>query len=462
MRLLSSSPWRRYTTPTCWLEVTLTVPPLARWRRQPVIQGLQFRLQVHSTVAELPIQVGGDRALLEALAIAVTNYIQRLLVQPPQGLPLGLPLTDPTVSPLALEGNPTVAAAADPGPTAAEALPEVLVAEPETGIALRPRSLLAHELVLGPLATAESGPTLSLSATQLFDLATVLETAVLAIATLPSRPRQVQRWVETTPIWVRSAAIVVFLVGFTSGSLELTNRLNPAPTTTLSQRPELTTSPPAVPLLVPPPPPPGATVVPVPSPLPQTPAAAPTHPSPNAGPATPTFEPVPLPDMAIRDIPAPAPIPKDQDAADQPPTPPESGNQAAAPPETAGAAAPTDEAQVRRDKVSTPAAETAQRSAYGSSPQVEEVRQYFARRWKPPAGLEQSLEYTLVLNPDGSIQRTIPLGKPAEVFLDRTPMPLANEPFVSPLQDQGNPKIRLILGRDGQVQSFLEAPKGPN
>ena len=98
----------------------------------------------------------------------------------------------------------------------------------------------------------------------------------------------------------------------------------------------------------------------------------------------------------------------------------------------------------------------ASKSLSSSLPQVGKVQAYFAQRWQPPAELPQTLEYSLILNPDGSLQRVIPLGRSAALFLDRTPMPLANEPFVSPSPDQQSTRIRLVLEKTGRVQAFLE------
>jgi hypothetical protein len=89
-------------------------------------------------------------------------------------------------------------------------------------------------------------------------------------------------------------------------------------------------------------------------------------------------------------------------------------------------------------------------------PQVAEIRNYFEQRWKAPSGLTQTLEYSLSLNTDGSIQRILPLGKAAGDYIDRTNMPLPGEPFVSALEVSGNPIVRLVLTPDGKVQTFLE------
>jgi hypothetical protein len=93
---------------------------------------------------------------------------------------------------------------------------------------------------------------------------------------------------------------------------------------------------------------------------------------------------------------------------------------------------------------------------FDNIPQIAEARSYFQQRWQPPADLKQTLEYSLLLNPDGSIQRIIPLGQAAGQYIDRTDMPLPGEPFVSALPGGGNPTIRVVLTPDGKVNTFLE------
>ncbi|NER47975.1 MAG: DUF4335 domain-containing protein [Symploca sp. SIO1A3] len=93
---------------------------------------------------------------------------------------------------------------------------------------------------------------------------------------------------------------------------------------------------------------------------------------------------------------------------------------------------------------------------FDAIPQVKEVRDYLQPKWQPPAELEQILEYRLVLNTDGSLQRIIPLGEAATTYIDRTSIPKVGEPFVSPVEGEGNPTIRVVLKQDGQVETFLE------
>lgn len=96
-------------------------------------------------------------------------------------------------------------------------------------------------------------------------------------------------------------------------------------------------------------------------------------------------------------------------------------------------------------------------TAFDTIPQVAEVRNYFQQQWEPPSGLTQTLEYSLVLEVDGTIQRIEPLGQAARNYVDRTGMPLIGERFVSPNKNGQTPTIRVVLNPDGKVQTFLES-----
>jgi hypothetical protein len=96
-------------------------------------------------------------------------------------------------------------------------------------------------------------------------------------------------------------------------------------------------------------------------------------------------------------------------------------------------------------------------TAFDVIQQVSEVRSYFEQRWTPPKGLNQVLEYHLLLGNNGSLQQISPLGEAAGQYLDRTNMPLVGERFVSPVSGGKNAKIRLVLGPDGKVMAFLES-----
>ncbi len=88
--------------------------------------------------------------------------------------------------------------------------------------------------------------------------------------------------------------------------------------------------------------------------------------------------------------------------------------------------------------------------------QLQEINSYFRNKWQSPQELRQTVEYRLILSQDGSIQRIIPIGKAAGIYLDRTNIPLRGEPFVSPFTEQEKITVRLLLSPDGEVRTFLE------
>ncbi|WP_375511550.1 DUF4335 domain-containing protein [uncultured Nostoc sp.] len=88
------------------------------------------------------------------------------------------------------------------------------------------------------------------------------------------------------------------------------------------------------------------------------------------------------------------------------------------------------------------------------TPQVAEAREYLTKRWQPPTGLGQTLEYSLIVSVDGTIERIIPLNKSARDFVDSAGMPEVGKPFVSANKRGQNVKIRVVLTPDGKVQTF--------
>jgi hypothetical protein len=99
---------------------------------------------------------------------------------------------------------------------------------------------------------------------------------------------------------------------------------------------------------------------------------------------------------------------------------------------------------------------TTRRATLFDTPQVSEARDVLKKRWQPPSGLSQSIEYSLSVGVDGTIERILPMGKAARDYVDRTGMPLIGEPFVSPNKNGQSVKIRAIFRPDGKVQTFPE------
>lgn len=101
-------------------------------------------------------------------------------------------------------------------------------------------------------------------------------------------------------------------------------------------------------------------------------------------------------------------------------------------------------------------------SLFDTIPQVKEVRDYLQDRWKPASEMTQILEYYVLLNSDGKVDRIIPINKAAEENLNRTNIPRPGEPFVSPVEGEGNPKIRVVFSPDGKVEAFYEGRERTN
>lgn len=438
MQLLSSPFSRRYTPPTCTLEVTGLTSALSKWAGRPLLKNLQFQLSLEDLRQQggQPIQLRGDRSQLDALAETVETYVQDVLNQPSTGLNPRLDLQPEAALP---EAEPSTAGTASGKQTI------------EKAMFLQPQSLLSHTFVPGSLIAETSAAPISLSVTQLFDLATALEEYSAEAVSLPVSHSPAKR-LAGIPLWARAAAVVVAAAGLSIAALELINRpsqlasqKSPNPSQSSLQSspgkllvpspPALTnpTSPPGfgsptpLPLTSPP-------AIPVPAPLPDDAPA-----SPGAQPQNPSAPTAPKQQVAIQ----PRTAAQSNSAIKPPPLPPESDVATIAAAENSPTA-------------STSASAPATEQLADTIPQVAEARSYFAQRWQPPAGLKQTLEYTLVLNANGTLQRAVPLGQAASTYLDRTPIPLANQPFVSAPEGKGNAFIRLVLRPNGKVETFLQ------
>jgi len=467
---------RRYTPPTCTLEVTASSSALSRWTNRTVLKNLQFQLSFDDPklMPDQQVMVSGDQNQLEALHQMVTDYVQQLLGQAPAAVnwepSLCLDQRDP---PSAQRPNQQP-----------DSLPEPAIPSRESdspqALALQPEGLLSHELSLGSLANSESGETVRLSTLQLFDLANALEDYHAESLSLPVA--EPPAWMSKLPRnWSSAAAAVLALVATGAMTKFVLDISRPAGVQTASAPSERQVNAELnrelFPKLSPPSVSPSVTIQPLPPP-PPTGANRDALGLPPIG----VTETPPRPAVA----PAPGAVPGQAvgQAAGQAVGPsqvtilpnsgggalPSTSTIAAAPPRLApnadslaadstasssvsesGLAAP--QAASRAAGVAPPATNT---TAFDTIPQVAEVRTYFQQRWQPPSGLNQTLEYRLLLNADGSLQRIVPLGQFSENYLDRTNMPLMGEPFVSATSNGKTPQIRLVLKPDGKVQSFLE------
>lgn len=496
---LSNSVLHRYTPPTCTLQVVAYSSPVSRWVGSKVVKQLQFDLRFDDpkSPADKQFSITGNTNQLEALHTVVTNYIQEFLNLSPESfanlgvetpsVPSSSPVDDDVESDVWLMPQDNVPPAIDLNKSAANDSMQ----QTSTGIqaatnhheslALKPATKLSHNLFLGSLATPETGQFIQLSVLQLFDLATALDDYARDLVALPSYPTNTRT--SSAPLaWANIAAVLLVGVGVTAVGLQVYNRPNSPqtvsnqPTTTNSPPVALAPSPlptlsPTTTLLVPSPnssiPASGSTnaiAVPTKAPVGQTipprnntpqaqtnpvPSNVPPQPivvNPTAGQTTTTIT-IPgqtgtrqSPQIAI------APSPKLQVS----PSPTNA--------RTAATIAAQDANSSARESTpkTAPQPTTAPRTAFVPNPQVSEVSNYFNQRWEPPSSLRSSLEYSIILDVDGTIQVIEPYGLAARTYLDRTGMPLIGERFVSANQNGQSPRIRLRFNPNGKVQAFLE------
>jgi len=517
---LSSSVLRRYTPPTCTLEIVAKTSPLSRWIGKSVVKDLRFELHFDDPrqPEEKLVTIKGDRAELDVLYEAVSHYVQNFLNTSPQPLPWMKPT--PSAQPDHAENSestpqeptsPVSLITPDQPPDNQESELPATKLQPlkqwtlPLGVTLHPKGLVTHELVLGQLANEDSGSGVDLSVLQLFDLATALDDYAAEILALPNLNRT--DTAKVLPLWTKAAAAVVLAVGVTTAGVRWFNHsqltqetaslssgsdsAEEVPSNLAQELPTPTPSPlpsPPSPLPTPTVPPSLANAPTVPPPKPVTPPA----------PSARSSSPVPSPQRQEIGITPPPQRPPAQPAPStaaspstssptqpsRPPAPPPSTTQGSArpqaqttppplpifPPLDVTPATPERPESTNRLPVITrrpsPSTDTepntlgnndaATGRLFDTIPQVAQARTYLQQRWQPPEDLTKALEYRLFIAPDGSIERIIPLGQASQVHIEQTGIPLVGEPFVSPVEGDRNPTIRVVLNPNGQVETFLE------
>jgi Domain of unknown function (DUF4335) len=205
---------RQYIAPTCKLEISAKPSPLERWTRKPILKNQRFLLKFEDPrlSEDQWMTLRGDRIKLEALTEAVSSYVQtflqqsRTLTQPEAESNL---LTEPQIT-------------------------EVPLASTNYGITLQPKGLLAHTLILGSIATDSTGESLSLTSTQLADLASVLDEHSNATLSLPALNRDTA-WMRSPTAWGKIAALSLLSVGVTASVLNQFSPKKEVPTQIASQ-----------------------------------------------------------------------------------------------------------------------------------------------------------------------------------------------------------------------------------
>ena len=149
---LSNSVIRRYTPPTCTLEVVAQSSPLSRWMGKSVLKQLRFNLRFDDPrqPEKEQVVIQGDRDRLEALSTAVSGYVQEILQQSPENFwasRIEARSIGTTLSPTSVEDFPSL----EPNSNLRNEFAY------SSNIYLQPSSNLTHQLFLGSLANQSSG-----------------------------------------------------------------------------------------------------------------------------------------------------------------------------------------------------------------------------------------------------------------------------------------------------------------
>ncbi|MBV5260209.1 DUF4335 domain-containing protein [Synechococcus moorigangaii CMS01] len=424
--MLSPTLIRRYTPPTCSLEVTAKTSALSQWTGKPLIKELNFALSFDDPRLgpERRVVITGDRQQLETLANVVNDYVQGFL----QNLNPDWELRPPVVT---IGGD---------RPGAPGGSPVATFSQPQ----LMTQGLLSHVLHLGRLATPESGPSLQLNITQLHDLAEALETYSADMVALPGLTASHQR--RTMIRWGTIAASLLLAVGV--GNTIWQQQQSPETSSTLSL--ENSDGPRNQAELVPPNPHASYTFSPVPestdTPLeaqqapPQTvdlnqaPTSGDAPPQPSVSPST--APPAPIASTAPSDSP-------DLSLA------PSMGGQLAR---------STAADQAEAFSISGSGDPNAEAIAAARLNPQQQLERYFQTQWQSPADLREVLEYRLKLDDKGAIQTVLPIGKAAELYQAQLPFLNTGQNVGATLPPEAR-TFRLVLNPDGRVQTFTETPR---
>ncbi|MGK7891162.1 MAG: DUF4335 domain-containing protein, partial [Leptolyngbyaceae cyanobacterium] len=208
------SVFRRYTPPTCTLELQGTRSPLSNWSDRPIVKNIQFSLSIdgpqrHTTQK---VTIRGDQVQLNDLHQAVSAYVQQTLtlsVDQFQFHFLGASTPAPTPTPTPWH-DATRTGIAPPSAPQIQA-PALRDRQPRATLYLSPQGLLQHQLHLGPFVRHNTPSVVVLTTTELFDLANALDAYYGELDSIPELNFSKHRL--TPAPWLKAAAVAVFAVG---------------------------------------------------------------------------------------------------------------------------------------------------------------------------------------------------------------------------------------------------------
>ncbi|BAZ91442.1 hypothetical protein NIES932_29510 [Raphidiopsis curvata NIES-932] len=476
----SNSVVRRYTPPTCTLEILAESSPLSRWMSQTVVDQLRFQLHFDDPTLpeDLRIPIEGNREQLEVLCNAVSSYVQQLLQDSSDRFcVLFRESTPSTPSTSPSESEDLTSSVSPASPSASPPHHRDNTGVSDATIYLEFQENLTHKLYLGSLATQRSGSVIELSLLQLFDLSSALDeysADIIALATMGA-----ERFINSKlPPWAPVAAVLTLALGLTPLTWQYANNMRsvrvseqqklqePMPTGSPTMNPDGDVRSP--------------NLADLPSGLPNS--SQENLDVPRSGTVFPTTTPgilgnntLKTPQIAGDTIPSSTQVPPKISGY-----PIDSGIQGNIPPGDVNRlpnsllnpnpslpqTQPLDRSN-RTGENDTNLAGTAKQDlttitseenkSY-DTPQVAEAGKYLQGKWRPPADFTQTLEYSVTLEVDGTIQRILPLNQAAREYIDNTGMPEIGKPFVSSNRAGKTLRIRVVYSPDGKVKTFTETP----
>jgi hypothetical protein len=453
---------RRYTPPTCSLEIAAEQSPLSRWMGKVALKDLRFKLSFDDPriTDDRWLTLRGDRQQLDDLNEAINQYVQSFLSQPEASL-----------------GATTTAIAAPAN---------------ASGISLEPKGLLSHHLRLGTLANETAGESVTLSATQLADLSSALDEYSAEATSIPNLQRKsIGNLVGLNTNWGAIAAGLLLTVGVGVSIVKgldrpATNTTASAPASSSDQRMPFDPPPNPTPTPLPPGLSPIATL-PTPGGLPtsggNTTINSPNAPSiANSGTNTPgtnstgtagtTNAPTignsntaKTPENGGQITIAEVPEAGQANSAASTPSAAESNADQAAP-EPPATAAPVPPIAAMDGRMRAAAAqrqemakdlkqmETAVAAKPLDNDRASAVRNYFQQRWSKQDDLPSgsSVQYDLEIGADGTVVSNTPRNEAATKLLNTPGMPQAGQLIAPP--GKSNSTVTVILGQDGTVQAI--------
>ncbi|WP_061546649.1 DUF4335 domain-containing protein [Cylindrospermopsis raciborskii] len=478
----SNSVVRRYTPPTCTLEILAESSPLSRWMNQTVVDQLRFQLHFDDPTLpeDLRIPIEGNREQLEVLCNAVSSHVQQLLQDSSDRFCVLFRESTPSTP----SESEDLASSASP-PSASPPHHRDNTGVLEATIYLEFQENLTHKLYLGSLATQRSGPVIELTLLQLFDLSSALDEYSADIIALPTGA---ERFITSKlPTWAPVAAVLTLALGLTPFTWQYANNMRsmrvseqqkpqePIPTGSPTMNPDTSVKSPDL--------------ADLPSDLPNSNLSTPNQKNldvlkpgtvlPSATPGTIGKNPLNTPQIPGNTIPNSTQVPpkilgyptdpRIQARIPNSNIPPGDVNKLPDSLLNRNSSLPQTQPLDRIDRTNrtgendtnlagTPDPMTSQENKSYDTPQVAEAGKYLQGKWRPPADFTQTLEYSVTLEVDGTIQRILPLNQAAREYIDNTGMPEIGKPFVSSNKSGKTLRIRVVYSPDGKVKTFTETP----